>query len=205
MPSAHCDRYSPTRAKSYHLPASASGSHDAQAVVSHSRQRYSQIPDKKSTATFTDSTKRPTVSVPRHGCPQGWRLSVRATGLCRGGRLYLARRHVPAGLHKDKRLSLPWASHPWVYEGAGSKYGTSGVRSIHRCKPLCLPGQRAREFGGPERAQTPCITRTPDELFHNRERGSKEGKREKGRDYGPELRKTRHLSARGFALTKATS
>ena len=33
-------------------------------------------------------------------------------GLCRGGRLYLARRHVSAGLHKDKRLSLPWASHP---------------------------------------------------------------------------------------------
>jgi hypothetical protein len=81
MPSAHCGRYSPTRAKSYHLPASASGSHDAQTVVSHSRQRYSQIPAKKSTATFAGSTKRPTVSVPRHRCPQGWRLSVRATGV----------------------------------------------------------------------------------------------------------------------------
>jgi hypothetical protein len=89
--------------------------------------------------------------------------------------------------------------------GRSSKCGTSGVRSIHRCKPFSLPGQRAREFWRSERAHTPCITCTPDDPSPNRERGGEGGKREKGRDYWPELRKPRRLLARGFALTAWTA
>ena len=104
--------------------------------------------------------------------------------------LALASQVIPGGCYGSQQdlerrpTDPPWSGHvPARKRGmatggrskSSSKCGTSGVRSIHRCKPLRPPGQRGREVWRSARAQTPCIVRTPDEPFHNRERGTAGG------------------------------